>query len=101
MADEETFGVPGELATTPVIYAQIRRLAEQYDELRKQQTELPHVHVWETLGIWRPTQPIHPRIRADYTTTVLLRCVTCHWPETSELDGIWTEEQVRKASSNE
>jgi hypothetical protein len=65
-------------------------------------TEPPHVHIWDILGVSPvPARPIHPRIQAPNTTIVLLRCRTCNWPETSELDGVWTEEQIRKASKNE
>jgi hypothetical protein len=60
-------------------------------------TEPPHVHRWEILGIQRPARRApHPRIPDSNTTIVLLRCRTCNWPETSELDGMWTEEQVRE-----
>lgn len=69
----------------------------------RRMSEVPHVHMWEILGVWSPAQPnapVHPRVaasRASSITVVLLRCRTCNWPETSELDGIWTEEQIRKA----
>jgi hypothetical protein len=57
-----------------------------------------HVHMWDILGVKLPASPIHPRMPASSTTTVLLKCRGCQWPATTELDGIWTKEQVRKAS---
>jgi hypothetical protein len=91
MAGDDMFEVPGD---------RLRELAEQYKALQKL-TELPHVHKWDILGVWRPTRPAHPRMPNSNTTTVLLRCRVCNWPETSELNGMWTEDQIRKASSNE
>jgi hypothetical protein len=56
-----------------------------------------HVHVWNILDVWQPsTQGYHPRIAPTDMTVVLIRCRTCELPQTIELRGIWTLEQILK-----
>ena len=66
-----------------------------------------HQHEWDVVDTWRPEQrqPIHPRMQGTVPSTfVLVICKLCHLPETIELEGIWTTEQVRgqaRSSSSE
>jgi hypothetical protein len=55
-----------------------------------------HVHMWEILERWSPAEPAHPRLRAERVTYVLVRCKTCDLPQTVELSGVWTLEQLLK-----
>lgn len=54
-----------------------------------------HVHNWDILGV-KPETPrnIHPRDTRGAYTIVLVRCKECNWPETTELDGLWTKDQI-------
>lgn len=61
-------------------------------------TASAHIHMWNIIGVRPPSGPIHPRLANTQTTVVLLKCTECGLPETVELIGSWTEEQVRKAS---
>ena len=62
-----------------------------------QQIQL-HVHKWEILDVWHPNQSMtHPRVAFHATTHVLVRCTECNFPNTVELQGQWTLEQIRKA----
>ena len=55
----------------------------------------PHTHRWDILGVKPESQPaIHPRMNFRPFTVVLVRCLDCGWPETTELDGLWTEAQI-------
>lgn len=60
----------------------------------------PHLHVWDILGVRNPPAPrvpVHPRM-TDYPThitIVLIRCQECNFPQTIELDGLWTESQIK------
>jgi len=54
-----------------------------------------HIHRWEILDIWFPIEyPPHPRIKQEKQTVILIRCRTCELPQTVELQGTWTMEQV-------
>lgn len=59
-----------------------------------------HEHEWEIVDTWRPAStPVHPRMQADVPSTfVLVVCKICHFPQTTELDGKWTTDQVRGIS---
>jgi hypothetical protein len=63
-----------------------------------------HVHVWDILDIKRVNpagRPAHPRMVQATETIVLIRCRGCLLPETVNLDGDWTEEQIRKGVESE
>jgi len=54
-----------------------------------------HVHKWNVLDVWHPTPGlVHPRIKQEYQTFVLIRCDVCQIPQTIELKGTWTMEQI-------
>jgi hypothetical protein len=56
-----------------------------------------HVHVWTILDVWRPaTEAYHPRLIQSNITVVLVKCKTCELPQTIELQGVWTLEQILK-----
>jgi hypothetical protein len=55
-----------------------------------------HVHVWDIIEVWQPPRPPHPRMMADRITIVLVRCRTCDLPETVELSGNWTLEEITR-----
>jgi hypothetical protein len=61
-----------------------------------QPQEPVHVHIWEILDRWSPPDAPHPRLRMERVTHVLIRCKTCNLPQTIELMGIWTLEQLLK-----
>ena len=64
----------------------------------------PHLHVWDILGVWNsiePARPAHPRNPPDRTTQVLIRCQECNFPQTVELEGIWTEAQLKAEMDEE
>lgn len=55
-----------------------------------------HVHDWHINGVEEPDMSrINPMLRGAPITRVLLQCTGCHWLEVQELEGKWTEEQVR------
>jgi hypothetical protein len=57
-----------------------------------------HDHVWEILGVTEPEPnrgPRHPLVAARPSTLVLVRCTICQARDIWELEGHWTEEQVR------
>lgn len=59
--------------------------------------ESAHVHRWAILGVWNSpvNRPVHPRLLGNMQTTIaLVRCQECGVPETTELEGIWTLEQL-------
>jgi hypothetical protein len=58
--------------------------------------EIEHVHTWDILERWSPPDAPHPRLRAERVTYVLIRCKTCNLPQTIELMGVWTLEQLLK-----
>ena len=53
-----------------------------------------HVHKWETLDIWHPVFSNHPQLRTPAVTIVLVRCRVCEIPQTIELKGTWTLQQI-------
>lgn len=78
----------------------ITALREQIKQVQEQWQ--PHVHRWDILGIWTPPgRPVHPRDTSTAYTVVLIKCRECDLPDTTSLDGTWTEEQIRKASDGE
>ena len=61
-----------------------------------------HEHDWDIVGTWQPEvqRPIHPRMQGTVPETyVLIVCKICHLPQTIELAGKWTTEQVRDKTS--
>jgi hypothetical protein len=58
--------------------------------------EVEHVHIWDILDVWSPPEVHHPRLGTERVTHVLIRCKTCNLPQTIELDGVWTLEQLLK-----
>jgi hypothetical protein len=64
---------------------------------KKEKPEIPaHVHIWDILDVMNPaSQAYHPRINMNPVTFVLVKCSECHIPQTIELQGTWTLEQVR------
>lgn len=62
-----------------------------------------HEHAWEPVDVWRPSsegRPRHPMDRmATPITIVLIVCKGCRVPQTMELEGVWTIEQVRGEST--
>lgn len=62
-----------------------------------------HEHDWDLVDVWHPTgQPIHPRDRVSMPfTIVLIICRQCHYPQTMELDGVWTIEQLRSTTGKD
>jgi len=61
----------------------------------------PHEHDWDLVDTWQhpARQPIHPRIQTAIPSTfVLAICKGCHMPQSIELEGQWTIEQVRGQS---
>jgi hypothetical protein len=54
-----------------------------------------HVHIWGILDVWQqPERQYHPQIRPRDITVVLIRCKDCNFPQTIELQGTWTLEQL-------
>jgi hypothetical protein len=68
-----------------------------------------HVHIWDILDVQATVQSYHPRVNMNPVTFVLIKCRECNLPQTIELTGTWTLDQVRhqaavaeaKASGNE
>jgi hypothetical protein len=59
--------------------------------------EPDHFHVWDILETQIPKgQAIHPRIRPENFTIVLVRCRTCNLPRGIEVPGLWNLEQILK-----
>jgi hypothetical protein len=61
-----------------------------------------HQHEWNPVDVFsvRNSKPAHPRMAQDTPSTiVLLVCESCRYPQTIELDGVWTIEQVRGQST--
>jgi hypothetical protein len=60
--------------------------------------EIPaHVHVWDILEAQNQApQMLHPRLANSPITLVLVRCKECNLPQTVELPGTWTLEQILK-----
>jgi hypothetical protein len=85
MRHEETL-VDSTVAMAHVVAEAIREVAAE-----------AHQHHWDILGIWKPGgQPVHPRLlTSQIITVVLVRCQKCNLPQTIELAGIWTIEQIR------
>ena len=78
---------------SPVVFAHV--VAEAIREL----IEESHLHEWDILGVYTPpSRPvIHPLMAGSVPTTfVLIRCGYCNLPQSIELEGDWTEEQVMK-----
>lgn len=77
-------GGAGVAAFEVVRYLHVNGLSDKY-----------HVHRWDILGV-KPeaSAAIHPRMNFRPFTVVLVRCRECGWPETTELDGLWTEAQI-------
>lgn len=74
------------------------RIAGAFREIN----DIPHVHRWTIIGVWRPQyQPVHPRVAEAVSTVALIRCQVCGLPETVMLKGIWSEDQLRKANWDE
>jgi len=66
-------------------------------------TEEAHLHEWDILAVYNlPSRPArHPLMPGSIATTfVLIRCGYCHIPQTVELEGEWTEEQVKQGLTN-
>jgi hypothetical protein len=53
-----------------------------------------HNHQWDVIDVWSPPAPVHPRDRNVSVTHVLIKCVGCGMPATTELDGRWTLTQI-------
>jgi len=85
--DPEHMVPPGDpLVLAHFIAEAIRDLAEDI-----------HVHRWDILDRWIPSgRPVHPRTHMGLITFVLVRCQECNLPQSVELDGDWTLEQIRK-----
>jgi len=64
-----------------------------------------HQHVWDIIDVYAPSvyRPAHPRVnRPPDVTQVLVICQGCHLPQTVELDGSWSREQImRKATGDD
>ena len=59
-----------------------------------------HTHTWDLLEIWIPDDvQYHPRIAPSPKTVVLMICKTCNLPQTAELKGKWTLQQLRNAQA--
>jgi hypothetical protein len=102
-ADEGMFEVPGERLRE---LAEDARVASATAEVLRQAlaaiAQNAHVHEWDILGTWKPAgRPVHPRSVQMAETVVLVRCRGCGLPETVNLDGDWTEEQIRKRVESE
>ena len=84
--------MPGETLALPPLEEYLRRLLDNMLGT--------HDHEWDVVDVWRPegNQPVHPRVSTLPTTFALVTCKICHLPETTELEGIWTLEQVRGQS---
>src|SRR5215469_17355864 len=54
-----------------------------------------HHHTWDIIDVWHPSQPNHPQMKPVVTTIVLMICQICHIPQTEELAGNWTLQQVK------
>jgi hypothetical protein len=65
-------------------------------DAEENQPQIDHVHMWEILERWSPSEVPHPRLQAGRVTYVLIRCKACDLPQTVELDGVWTLEQLLK-----
>lgn len=93
MDDELTENKPAEETADDPVMALAHVIAVAFQELVGE----AHQHQWDFMGIWNPEgRPVHPRLLGNQATTVvLMHCKTCNWPETIELHGIWTIEQVR------
>lgn len=64
----------------------------------------PHEHDWRVVDTWQQEsrQPIHPLSPlATPSTFVLMVCQGCHVPQSIELEGKWTIEQVRSRSEQQ
>jgi hypothetical protein len=99
-ASEETANAQRLVREVQERAATIRQRIEQ--ELQEAAQEA-HVHQWAIMGVWNPPirTPIHPRLAVDMPyTVVLLKCRECEWPETTQLEGVWTEDQVRGATDD-
>jgi hypothetical protein len=53
-----------------------------------------HVHIWDILDVQTPPATLHPRLSGNTITFVLIRCKECNVPQTLELEGTWTLEQI-------
>lgn len=72
------------------------------DSLKRMLSSTAHEHIWEIVDTWKLTvpRPAHPRMQGSVPQTyVLIICSGCHLPQTIELEGIWTTEQVRSQAS--
>jgi hypothetical protein len=57
-----------------------------------------HVHTWDILDVWRQSErQYHPQIQPRPITVVLVKCKTCELPQTIELQGVWSLEQLLKS----
>jgi hypothetical protein len=54
-----------------------------------------HIHIWDILDRWTPETSPHPRLRTGRVTIVLIQCKICNLPQTIELEGTWTLQQLR------
>ena len=73
---------------------ELRDKESRLEELTGVLRSMSHYHVWDILGIYKPPGPVHPRAIRQ-TTIVLLRCSGCNLPDTIDLDGQWTIDQIR------
>jgi hypothetical protein len=66
------------------------------DMIEAEQARQTHEHDWKINGVEEPgNKPVHPMLSWTPITRVLLECKQCHWLEVQELEGKWTEEQVK------
>jgi hypothetical protein len=82
---------------SPVVLAHV--IAEAIRDIAVPQ----HEHVWRLRGVYYPPAPrvIHPLVQVQIdTTVVLVRCKVCKVPETIQLTGHWTEDQIRGKAPN-
>jgi hypothetical protein len=57
-----------------------------------------HFHIWDILEVWIPNEvEYHPRIMSAPKTITLLMCKVCHLPYTTQLNGKWSLQQLRRA----
>jgi hypothetical protein len=72
------------------------------DSLKRMLSGSNHQHDWDIVDTWEPTvqRPVHPRMQGAIPATfVLVICKGCHLPQTVELEGKWTAEQLRSQTS--
>lgn len=73
-----------------------------YEDVFSKATSNAHVHQWDIIGVWTPpNRAIHPRDSLTLYTVVLIKCNKCGWPETINLEGIWSEDKIREQTKGE